>query len=142
MGLPENIIKNLDKDELRHIRNDILADKESQAKKLFDLIEEHGDDEEKIASRFKRLAPKGNLPVVRNQLLQLLLKGVNDLQADNYSFAEVNELILQIRVFIDRSAFDVVKKLLDKALERARACELFLQSPRYRSWQQFYLRRM
>ncbi|MCW3124506.1 MAG: hypothetical protein JWO03_164 [Bacteroidetes bacterium] len=127
MGLSENIIKSLDKDELRFISRDVLADQESQAAKLFDLIGEFGDEEEKIAARFKRAAPKGNLSVVRNQLQHILLKSIEQRHADDYIFAGVNSLLLQIRIFADRSAFDIVKKLLDKALQTAEENELFTQ---------------
>ena len=127
MGLAENIVKSLDKEELRFISKAALADKDSQAKKLFELIEEYGDDEDKISVRFKRAAPKGNLSVVRNQLQHILLKSISELHSDHYVFAEVNSLLLQIRVFIDRSAFEVVKKLLGRALELASENELFTQ---------------
>jgi|GEM_PF-3402806 len=127
MGLAENIIKNLDKTELRYIAKDLLRDKDSQAKKLFELIEEFGEDEEKIAARFRRAAPKGNLAVVRNQLQQILLTGVEQLHGGNYAFAEVNSLITQIQIFNDRSAFDIVRKLLDRALRLAQENELFTQ---------------
>lgn len=126
MGLSENIMQNLYKDELRFIYKDALGDRESQAKKLFELIEEFGDDD-KVAARFKRVAPKGNLGVVRNQLQQILLTGVERLHGNEYVFSEVNSLITQIQIFIDRSAFDVVRKLLDRALRLSKENELFLQ---------------
>ena len=127
MGLPENIIKSLEKEELRHISRDVLGNENTQIKKLFELIEEHGEDEEKISSRFRRSAPKANLSIVRNKLQHILLKGIEQLHADDYKFAEVNSMLLQVRIFIDRSAFDVVKKLLDRALDIAKENELFTQ---------------
>lgn len=127
MGLTENIIKSLDKDEQRYINNEVLAQRDSQAKTLFELIDQYGEDEEKIASRFKRSAPKGKLPVVRNQLQHILLKGIEQMHVEEYAFAEVNSMLLQIHIFIDKSAFDVVKRLLEKALKLAADNELFTQ---------------
>lgn len=127
MGLTENIIKSLEKEEIYFLEKEILSDKNSQAKRLFGLIVEFGDDEEKIAIRFKKIAPKGNISVVRNQLSQILLSGIEQYHHAQYTVAEVNSLLLQIKIFIEKSAFDVVKKLLDKAWLIAEESELFPQ---------------
>ncbi len=127
MGLTESIIKSLNKDELRFIGREVLADKNSQAKKLFELIEEFGDDEEKVAIRFARFAPKGNISVVRNQLQQILLKATGQYHAESHIETEVNGLILQIKIFSEKRVFDVVKALFKKALAIAGENELFAQ---------------
>ena len=127
MGLTESIIKSLNKDELRFIGKEVLADKNSQAKKLFELIRGFGDEEEKVAIRFARFAPKGNISVVRNQLQQILLKATEQYHAESYIETEVSGLILQIKIFSEKRLFDVVKVLFKKALAIAGENELFGQ---------------
>lgn len=127
MGLPENILKSLDKEEIRCLRKTIFTDRNAQSSKLFELMLEHGQDEDKIAARFRRIAPKGNLAVVRHQLLQLMLDGVRTMHMHEYPSAEIDAAITQAQIFIDKSALEVAKKLIDKALEKARACEMFSQ---------------
>lgn len=127
MGLTENILQNLNKDELKFVEKTAFRGKDSQAKTLYDLVLKFGEDEEKVLPRFKKAAPNGNINVVRNQLNQMVLDAIYQQHAHEYPAAELSELILQINLFSEKSAFEVVKKLLSKALQIAEEYELFTQ---------------
>lgn len=127
MGFTENILKSLTKEELRLVEKNAFDGKDSQARKLFDLSVKFGEEEEKIAVRFKKAAPNGNIAIVRNQLSQILLDSSYQIHATENEWAEVNKLIVQIDFFIKKSSFEVVKKLLKKALLLAAENEFFTQ---------------
>jgi ribosomal protein L22 len=126
MSLAENIFKTLSADELKKAEKTLAQSKQTQAETLFTLFSKF-EDADTIEIRFKKAFPKANIAVVKSQLGQLLLDEIYHQNVDNYAFAQVNELLLQIHVFIKKSAFDIVKKLLEKALKIAEENELFAQ---------------
>lgn len=126
MGLTENILKSLQSEELKSIEKTAFTAKTSQAKSLFDLLLKY-EEEEKVAARFKKAAPKGNISVVRTQLNEILLDAIYLFHAKDIASAEVNELILLIQIFNKKSAYDVAIKLLEKALTIAHENEYFMQ---------------
>lgn len=126
MGLTENILKSLQPEELKAIEKTAFTTKNSQAKTLFDLLLKY-EEEEKVAARFKKAAPKGNISVVRTQLNEILLDAIYRFHTNDIASAEVNELILLIQIFTKKSAFDVAIKLLEKAITIALENEHFLQ---------------
>jgi hypothetical protein len=127
MGFTENILLSLSKDELKFVEKTAFGGKDSQAKMLYDLVLKFGEEEEKVLPRFKKAAPNGNINVVRNQLNQMVLDAIYQQHAHEYPAAELSELILQINLFSEKSAFEVVKKLLSKALQIAEENELLTQ---------------
>jgi hypothetical protein len=55
MGLTENILQNLNKDELKFVEKTAFRGKDSQAKTLYDLVLKFGEDEEKYCLDLRRL---------------------------------------------------------------------------------------
>jgi hypothetical protein len=94
------------------VEKNAFRGKDSQAKTLYDLVLKFGEDEEKVLPRFKKAAPNGNINVVRNQLNQMVLDAIYQQHAHEYPAAELSELILQINLFSEKSAFEVVKETL------------------------------
>lgn len=124
MSLAENILKTLSVEEQKSIDKALSLTKQTQALALLSLLSKFNDPDT-IEIRFKKSFPKGNINVVKTQLGQLLLDQIYTQNKEDYAFAQVNELLLQIHVFIKKSAFDIVKKLLDKAFIIAEENELF-----------------
>ena len=127
MGFTENMIQSLTKDDIRFVDKYAFGGKDSQAKTLFELLLKHGDEEDKVQSRFKKKAPNGNINVVRNQLNQYILDALYRQNAHEYAAAEINELLVQIDIFSKKSAFDVVRKLISKATQLAEENEFFAE---------------
>lgn len=126
MSLAENIYKTLTPEEIKTTEKALSLTKHIQAQTLLGLMAKFGDPET-LEIRFKKNFPKGNISVVKTQLGQLFLDEVYEQNTEHYAFAQVNEMLLQIHVFAKKSAFDIVKKLLDKAMAIAQENELFSQ---------------
>lgn len=127
MSLAENIIQTLSVEEIKKIEKFLVESNQKQQHSLFQLMTKFSDPDT-IELRFKKANPKSNISVVKSQLGQQLLQNTYTEQSENFVFSQVNELVLLITFYIKKSAFDVVKKLFEKAYTLAQENELFSQT--------------
>ncbi|MFN8308886.1 MAG: hypothetical protein U0T73_02885 [Chitinophagales bacterium] len=127
MSSREQLMGQLSKEELKLVKKSLGSSPNSQMAVLFELLQEFGDDEQRVSARFKRLAPRGNESVVRHSLQQLFLETIYDAHRENSEWAKTDRLIFLIKKLAARSAYSIAGKLLEKALEIAAANELLAQ---------------
>lgn len=125
-----DLIKSLNKTEKRYFK--LFAGQHGKAKNplfLFDLIDKQREfEEESLKIKLFRAGIKTPLPVLKNTLIQLIIKSLQQYNASNNTDLEhkIKEQILQAEVLFNQGLIEEGSKLLDKAHEAAKQSERFL----------------
>jgi hypothetical protein len=121
-----DLIRSLSPSEKRYFK--VHAEKfgnggyKMQYEKLFDALNtwpEEDYDEKEFKKKHKGKAFLKNLPSDKNYLRELILKVIRNYGSDSDPEAELPELLLSIRLLINKGLKNQVSKLIEKAIKLA-----------------------
>jgi hypothetical protein len=124
MNILQQIIANMNKEEVRHLKLFMSRTNAGEDRKdieLFDFIRTGGEhyDESKIQQKLYRSADKNALYRLKNRLLEDIGKSISLQYLDNNDFSGIVHLLLLARVFLDKGQHGVARYYLSRAERKA-----------------------
>lgn len=133
------LIKSLSKSEKRFFKiyseRHVIGDRNNYVE-LFDTIDrQQSYQEEAILKKFADRKFAQRLSVAKNYLYELILKSMNQYQAQNSIDAELRELLGNVQFLYDKNLLDQAEKTINKARRIATEYEQLPILPQILAWQ-------